>query len=159
MSRGNAHRFLEIGEIAFTNTPMEFVTVLGSCISVTFYNKDRKLAGICHGFLPKCKHSLCDNQCLKETKYVDCAIKTLVDKFTNEGINISKLDVNVIGGSNMLKSVSNKQRSIGELNTESAIKTLKSLGIRPVQIDCGGDYARKVVFDSHTGFVGVTVIK
>lgn len=41
-------KVLTPGEFIFTNEPCQIYTVLGSCVAVTYWHKDKKTGGMCH---------------------------------------------------------------------------------------------------------------
>ena len=62
-------------------------TVLGSCVSVTMFNRTRKVGAICHGLMPErgeMRRSGRDNG--DGFKYVDYSIRYMMDYFRSYGI-------------------------------------------------------------------------
>ena len=84
--------------------------------------------------------------------YVDRAIIALIDKMKRNGIKKKDITVMIIGGGDVLKNDKNiSYISIGEMNVQSAVNTLKKEGFKIYRKITGGSRGRKVIFYPHTG--------
>jgi chemotaxis protein CheD len=150
--------FLDIGQYITKADNGIVYSVLGSCLGIIFYDNDKKFGCFCHGFLPSCNMGSCDFGCLQDTKYVNCAIEKMVKDFSKRNLNLSKAFIAVIGGGNLIKSTSAQGNTIGELNIQSALKTLAKYNLKPTFMDIGDKKARKFFFNIKTGELKVESI-
>ncbi len=151
--------FLDIGQYLTVTKEGIVYSVLGSCLGIIFYDKTNKYGCFCHGFLPQCQQKECQLGCLSDTRYVNCAIEKMVREFKSKNLDIKKAYIALVGSGNLLQSASSQNSSIGELNYQSALNTLKKYGLRPHFIDVGETKARKFYFDVQTGKLKVEIIK
>ncbi len=120
--------YLHPGEMYISDRPALVCTVLGSCISVTFFSPRLKVGAICHGLLPACKkEKACTGNCADGLRYVECSIKRMTRKFTALGILNSEIEVKVFGGADMIKCdlKNGNPETVGMQNTKIALSTLK----------------------------------
>ncbi|MFC1670650.1 chemotaxis protein CheD [Spirochaetota bacterium] len=156
--------FLKLGEIVITDKPVLIRTVLGSCLSVIFYNKKTKLSGICHAQLPErydgnsdcfdncpvnCKTKVADS-C--DFKYVTCSIQYMIDEFSKRAIPKDKIDIKIFGGASVIPNIKNNQ-TIGESNFNTAIKLLNENKMNVKQKVVGGKQGMNLYFLPETGDV------
>jgi chemotaxis protein CheD len=147
---------LKPGEAYFTNRPERVLTVLGSCLSVTMFNRHRRLAGICHALLPECgRGKVCGGECPEEYRYVDCSIRRMLETFDRHCIPGKEIEVKCFGGSDMFPENISRQGlfSVGKQNIARAEKVIADEGLTILVKDVGGLYARKILFHTHTGEV------
>ncbi len=156
LQRGDmASVYLKPGEMFLGTEPTLVSTLLGSCVAVTMFSPHDGFGAICHGLLPTCREkSLCD--CDDELRYVDCAIRRMLESFAELGIAPAKLEVKVFGGSDMFQSdrpVTNSSITVGRQNIKVAQQMLEEQGLQISSIDVGGWRGRKILFFTHTGEV------
>jgi len=148
-------RYLLPGEIHFDDQPIMVNTVLGSCISVTMFNKEQHIGMICHGMMPSSKETFKqDENCMK---YLDCCILHMHDKFTSYNVKPREVEVKVFGGSDMF-AYAGVGDTIGQKNISSAISNLANLKYDIIAKDIGGQFTRKLYFSTETGIVYVRKI-
>jgi len=148
--------YLKPGEMHCTEKPMVVVTVLGSCLSVTMFNRRRGLGCICHGLLPHCSRPMNrEVECPDGLRYVDYSIRQMVKVFDRHDVPRSEIEVKCFGGADMFtqKNGNRGPVSIGKQNIVAAEKTLASEGLVPRVKDVGGRQGRKILFYTHTGEV------
>jgi len=149
--------YLHPGEMFISDRPALVSTVLGSCISVTFFSPRLKVGAICHGLLPTCKKekASCAGNCADGLRYVECSIKRMTKQFTALGIRNSEIEVKVFGGADMIKYglKNGNPETVGRQNTKIALSTLKDRNFQVKAFDTGGSRGRKLIFFSHTGEV------
>ncbi len=148
--------YLKPGEMHYTDQPTLVITVLGSCLSVTMHSSRLNVGGICHVLLPSCeKQKLCKTSCADKFKYVDCAVRHMVNLFERLGAERSELKVKYFGGADMFIRNTEKPApmSVGRQNSIIAEKIIKAEGLRVVSKDVGGPRGRKILFYSHSGEV------
>jgi chemotaxis protein CheD len=145
--------YLHPGEAFFCKKPLIVSTVLGSCISITMFNKQNKLAGISHCQLPKCdKYNInCDN-CDEPFKYVNCSVKKMLEKFNEHEINSDAIEVKLFGGADVLNNTNGViNYTVGKQNIITAKKIINKNNLNLVARDVGGKQGRKIFFNSETG--------
>ncbi len=148
--------YLKPGEIYFAEGPTLIVTVLGSCLSVTMFNRRKGLGGISHGFLPRCSSSnTCKKDCQEIFKFVDCSIRHLVKFFDLHGVKRREIEVKCFGAADMLarKIDTADTLAVGKQNVQTAKETILSEGLRILKMDVGGLQGRKIHFYTDTGKV------
>jgi chemotaxis protein CheD len=148
--------YLKPAEMHVTDLPTLVVTVLGSCLSVTMYNRRKKLGGICHGLLPRCpSQTTCAQGCTESFKFVDCSIRHMVKQFDQRGVSRSEIEVKCFGAANMF-SRNDKTTgidSMGRQNVQTAEEIILSEGLSILRMDVGGLQGRKILFYTDTGEV------
>ena len=154
--------YLRPGELHIGDHPGIVTTVLGSCISVTMFNRRRKIGAICHGLMPErteMRSSGRDNG--DGFKYVDYSIKYMIDYFRSYGIGPSEIEVKLFGGADMFPAGEGdpKYLSVGKKNVITALSTLKREGMAVQSRDTGGIQGRKLHFYLHTGDVFLKKLK
>ena len=154
--------FLHPGEVIFSKKPMIVATILGSCVSITFYNKRTKIAGISHCQLPKCKgpHTGCE-ECEDPYKYVDCTIRKMLEKFMSLKINKDEIEVKIFGGGDVLNKSNSlvKSKTVGRQNIDAAIRTVQKSNLNLVAMDVGGKTGRKIFFLTGIGEIYLNRLK
>jgi len=73
---------IQPGELYIARTPLMLQTILGSCVSVTFWSKRLALGAMCHGVLPKCPRGAALRE---QFRYVDSAIRYLLQQLDASG--------------------------------------------------------------------------
>lgn len=143
---------LGIGEGGLYINPTVVTTVLGSCVSVTFYCKNKKIGAIFHALLPE----IPDNEKNKLSsdcfKYVDASIRHILHSFGRRGVKTNQIEAKVFGGAEgAFKGVIKP----GEKNILTAYEVLAAHDIKIVASGVGGSKGRNLVFISNTGEVFV----
>lgn len=127
---------------------------LGSCVGIALYDAQAKVGGLAHIMLPDSTQARAtDNQ----AKFADTALPLLLDQILRLGAVRSRITAKIAGGSQMFSFVQATDiMRIGDRNAEAVRAVLKSLSIRLLVEDCGGNYGRTVelMLDS-----GIFVIK
>jgi chemotaxis protein CheD len=148
--------FLRAGEMHFTARPELVVTLLGSCLSVTMFNRRTKLGGVCHSILPQCEsRTQCVENCLETFRYVDCSIRMMVHLFERHSVKRNEIEVKCFGGANMFSRRAQVSGSIfiGKQNIQTAKQIIHSEGLNILAMDVGGLQGRKIFFYTDTGEV------
>lgn len=142
------HVFLKPGELFLSRNPAIVSTVLGSCISITFFEPAARLGAMCHVMLPS--GPMGDGY-----KFLDSTLNYMVEKIGGMGILLAACDVKMFGGADVLLplELQGSRMSIGQQNIQEAQRRLDALGIVPKASDVGGKLGRKLFFNSYTGDV------
>lgn len=151
---------LKPGELYFTSKEEIIKTLLGSCITVTFYHSPTKLSGISHSLLPSnkftcysCKHCVVNCKRKKDEnpyKYVSNAIAHMYKVFRLKGVPHDEIRVKLFGGA---KLIHNFKSNIGQENIQKAHETIEQLDLVIDKEDTGGQYGRLLNFYSSSGTV------
>jgi chemotaxis protein CheD len=143
-----ADYMLQPGYIYVTKSPALISTVLGSCVSVSIYDKKLKVGGMNHFRFPQ------PNTPEESTVLFGIfVIVQLVKLMKNLGCKRKNLNAQIFGGAynNEVESEVN-----GIENIKIAEKMLSKIGIKILSKDTGGCLGRKIVFNTFTGeiFIG-----
>jgi len=139
--------YLKPGELTVSEAPAEVATVLGSCVAVTFYSPYHLVGAICHAMLPRGGEDC-------GFKYVDGALRYMLNDFDQRGIRRNEIVAKLFGGSDMFKVLHpSKINTVGRQNIAMAQQLLQQQGIGLTVTDVGGRQGRKLVFFPHTGEV------
>jgi len=144
-----AMRHLKPGELICPKKPMVISTILGSCIAITFYSRQLGRGCMCHAVLPSSKGE-------ENMKYVDRALRCMLESFDRLQIPRQDLEVKLFGGADTLslmigKTTAKQTGSIGSQNISAALALIAREGLRIKASDLGGLEGRKLFFYSHTG--------
>jgi len=157
---GKPHIYLKPGELCVSERAIIVTTVLGSCVSATFFHRPTGLAAICHAMQPRCPKGpwapgRCPPECKNIFRYAVCAIQTMKVKMVGLGVRPVDLEVKLFGGAALIGTCygDRNSNSIGKLNVEAAMETINSCNLALKVADVGGVYGRKLIFDTGTGQV------
>jgi chemotaxis protein CheD len=157
---GLPHVHLKIGEGIVTRRALLISTVLGSCVSVTFFSRRLQLAGIFHAMLPVITQSY--RPCNEPCRFVDSAIEAVYGNFEKRGLHPEEVEVKLFGGAfSMGLREEHPDRcmiDVGGRNVLTAREVLaaKGLEIRSDQVQ--GTRGRKLLFNTRTGEVWVKLL-
>jgi chemotaxis protein CheD len=127
---------------------------LGSCVGIALYDPQTKVGGLAHIMLPDSTQARATDN---TAKFADTALPVLLDQVLALGGSRNRLTAKIAGGSQMFSfAQATDVMRIGDRNVEAVKAVLKSLSIRLVAEDVGGNYGRTVelLLDS-----GIFVIK
>uniref|UniRef100_I2PYH4 Probable chemoreceptor glutamine deamidase CheD n=1 Tax=Desulfovibrio sp. U5L TaxID=596152 RepID=I2PYH4_9BACT len=147
--------FLNVAQGGLYDRPTMAHTVLGSCVSVTFFAPRHGLAAIFHALLPRSTEYRLHAPETTPYKFVDTAITTLVHRLAHRGVRPCDIECKVFGGASALFA---EEMSVGRRNVETAFATLADLGLRIAASNVGGERGRKIVFASSTGEIFVRLL-
>ncbi|WP_100183011.1 chemotaxis protein CheD [Candidatus Nitrosotenuis aquarius] len=121
-------------------------TFVGSCVAICLYDSVAKVAGMAHVMLPK--NNTTDQVPKPEGKFVDVAIKVLLDKLTANGAMRTRLKAKMAGGASVFQTEGNKNVfNIGTRNVDAIRAILGENKIPIVSEDVGEKGGRWVIFD------------
>ena len=144
-------KFVMGGQLVIAETPMELVTIVGSCVAVCLWDRKTKIGGMNHYMLP----SVNDVTNLMNGGF--SATRMLIKSMVSKMSEIKNLEAKIFGGGN--KFFSENFLVVGSQNVAAAKHVLKEAGIPIVLQNTGGIFGRKVHFDTLTGNVSVTAIE
>jgi chemotaxis protein CheD len=139
--------YLHPAELVVATDPTEVVTVLGSCVSVTFHHPRTRMGAICHAVLPTGSGD--------PSRFVDQSVHYILDFFKQHQVKPRELVIKLFGGADMFSkfALNGRNRSVGAQNITLAIDTLREAGLHPNIMDIGGQQGRKLLYFTHTGEV------
>lgn len=132
-------------------------TVLGSCVSVTLFDKARCIGGINHFMLPGDLEEK-DLEKSHNAKYGMFAIELLYNDLLKAGSRKQDIVAKVFGGGSVLK-IGTGPNKIPQGNVDFAFEYLKREAIPVIACDTGGILPRKIFFFVRTGKVLLKRIK
>lgn len=147
---------LQPGELYLARTPAILRTILGSCVSVTFWSPRLGAGALCHGVLPRCPAVLPAGLSISEGhRYVDFSIRYLAKQFDALGARRDELEMKVFGGADVLPLLSDRadRPTVGAMNCQAALEVLEEEGLRITASDLGGVRGRRIHFHTGTGEV------
>jgi len=111
------------GKLLIVSEPLTVVTVLGSCVAITMFERKHGLAAICHAMLPsppqRERRSIKSEACFR---YMSFAVPAMISAYRRCGIDFETIEAKMFGGAAVIgHSVSPLTGgSIGEVNVEVA---------------------------------------
>ncbi|MBU5636098.1 chemotaxis protein CheD [Geomonas sp. Red69] len=144
--------FLKPGQIMVSSEPVLVTTLLGSCVAVTIFSCRLRLGAICHAQLPSSDNPSGGEHDGYRGKYVDSAIRAMLERLMQRGALRGELEAKVFGGADMFDA-RGRMRSVGRQNSEMALRVLAHETVRVAKQDLGGERGRKIIFHSNTGEV------
>ncbi|RJQ77194.1 MAG: chemotaxis protein CheD [Desulfobacteraceae bacterium] len=148
--------YLKPGELYFSKQPAVVTTILGSCVSATFFHRSTRLAGICHAVQPRCRNPVgCRGECRVAGRYAVCAVKAMIRRMVCDEMRFKDIEVKLFGGATMMAGPhpGSGSNGMGRKNVISAMETISSNGLILKVADVGGALGRKIIFDTATGAV------
>ena len=133
--------YLHPGYIYAGLTDTIITTVLGSCISVSLWDKKNHFGGMNHYIFPE------DLKNESSSKYGDVACTYLLKVMKDYGAKKENLVAHIVGGSSNTALGSD----IGIKNALMAKKILKKQSIYISTWDVGGELGRKMIFNTSSG--------
>lgn len=153
ISPGAIDIFLQPGEVYFGDRGTRIRTVLGSCVSITFWHPRLLLGGMCHYMLPG-RNGCADRE--RDGRYADEAIELLIDEMRTAGTRPRDYQTKIFGGGRMFSFAAGKGvLDIGNRNIETARRLLRDHGLEPAGEHLAGIGHRSIVFDVASGDVWV----
>lgn len=139
----NNVRSVSIGQIVVSKSVNDVLVAygLGSCVAVSFYDPNAKVAGMLHALLPSASGngSAPDNP----AKFVELGVPLLLDEVKKMGALKNRIIVRICGGAHMLSAPGlSNTLNIGNRNVEMAKETLKKMGFILKAEDTGGNAGR-----------------
>ncbi|MBL0744561.1 chemotaxis protein CheD [Chryseolinea lacunae] len=144
--------YIQNGQFFITTTPVLISTVLGSCVSVCLWDKRTHIGGMNHYLLPGTEEDKAGNA---DRGFP--AVKMLIRSLLNRGVDKADLEAKIFGGCNSLYQ-KNDLYEIGKRNIDVARQILKENDIAIVASDTGGQFGRKIIFNTGTGKVKMRLL-
>lgn len=152
---GESVFYLQPGECLLTSEPLRVVTVLGSCLAVTFHDPVSRLSAMCHAVLPnrRCRGRYGEHD--SPYRFVDEAVARLVERLERHGVPRARLEVKVFGGAEVPAQGRRLApgMAVGRRNVKAAFDAVQARGIPVLTSDVGGPRGRTLVFSTCSGEV------
>lgn len=148
--------FLQPGDVFFGDRDMRIRTVLGSCVSMTFWHPGLLVGGMCHYMLPKRSLEMRGvSTASLDGRYADEALEIMANEIKVVGAPQREYQVKLFGGGNMFPDRSNPVSNVGIKNVEIARRLVAKHDLNCVAEHLGGDGHRNLIFDVWSGHVWV----
>jgi chemotaxis protein CheD len=138
--------FLSPGEMRCRTDAAVVSTILGSCVAVCLWDKQRRFGGINHYLLPR------RGVAPPSLRYGDVALFRLSREMESLGCREADLRAKVFGGAAVLPYGS-RAETVGAQNVSVALETLRYLGIPVLARRTGGERGLFIRFNTGTGRV------
>lgn len=140
-----------IGQLAISKNPGEVLIAygLGSCIGVSCWDPQAKVAGLAHILLPSADGKRPDER--EPARFADIGIDLLIARLAESGAVARRLVVKLAGGAAVLGPANAEKFKIGERNAEAIKERLKRHGLSPAATDIGGTRGRTLELHPASG--------
>ena len=129
---------------------------LGSCVGIALFDSMTKIGGLAHIMLPDSTQARSNEN---PAKFADTALPLMLDDMIRMGAMKSRITAKIAGGAQMFTFANATDiMRVGERNSEAVRIILKSLDIRLLADDTGGNYGRTVELKLDTGVFRVKTI-
>lgn len=141
--------YLLPGQLHASAEPCRITTILGSCVSVCLFDASRLAGGMNHFLLPISRGP----EAADSLRFADHATIALLEKLMAMGCTLENITAKVFGGAALFQTKRQYGESLGAKNVAAAVRLLENAGIPIIASETGGDYGRKVIFDTEEGAV------
>ena len=144
-------RLVGVGDFKMAADGYKLKTVLGCCVGICFYDKEKKIGALLHTMLPTPLPTISKNPKEKPTKFVDTGINKVLQSLKRKyGVDERSLTAKVFGGAKMIES---SVRNIGKNNVKRTEEVLAEKKIKILNKKVGGEKGYRIEFDVSTGRV------
>jgi chemotaxis protein CheD len=151
------------GEMYLAKRPVLLQTILGSCVSATFWSPRLGIGALCHGVLPICPYPWNARTAWEAEgyRYVDFSLQALSHIFNTFGLGRHEIEVKLFGGADVIPIFASRadRPTVGSLNAKRATEILEQEGLTICSQDLKGTRGRKVIFSTKTGDVFVRKLR
>lgn len=143
---------LHPGELFFGQSPRVVYTLLGSCVAVTVWHRQRKIGGMCHYLLAH-RQPQANARKLPAGYFAEDAFNFFDHKVKQFQLPANEIEVKVFGGGNMFNQSLSSSINVATNNVTSAKQLIEQRGWQLVSASVGGSRYRKLYFNLSTGDV------
>ncbi|MDO9139388.1 MAG: chemotaxis protein CheD [Methylobacter sp.] len=151
--------FLQPGDYYFAGRDTRIRTVLGSCVSMTFWHPQLLVGGMCHYMLPgRRSERRAGDWPVPNGRFADEAVALLLSRMDRVGTPHQEYQVKLFGGGDMFPETNQNRDEmprIGVQNVQAARRLAKKYSFTCVAEHLGGIGHRTVIFDVWNGEVWV----
>jgi chemotaxis protein CheD len=147
---------LAAGHLVITREPQIVVTVLGSCVAVTMFERTSGMAAICHAMLAQPRPSeVVGAGDPGRFRFVSHAVPSMIAAFRRAGVNRRAIEVKLFGGGNVIGPPAQEfaGSGVGAVNVAAAREILEAAELIVSAESSGGRHGRKILFNTATGEV------
>ena len=127
-----------------------FKTLLGSCVALMFYDKDKKVKGMNHFLLPKTENTIDD------MKYGLYSVEAMLNEMYKMGCKKQNMVAKISGGADIMQ-LNLTNVSIGQRNVDFAKEFCRSEGFKVLSEHTRGEHGRLILLaDNFDTFIKVT---
>ena len=142
-----AQVYLHAGQLHAAAAPTAITTVLGSCVAVCLWDRERGVGGVNHFLLPY----FVAGGAASSPRFGNVAMARLVEGVVALGARRQNLQAKVFGGACVIDAFHGRGEHLGTKNVEVAVALLEREQIPVVAQDVGGRRGRKVIFHTDSG--------
>lgn len=159
MDHPRIDRFLRPGEQAVGDARHRLRTLLGSCVSITLWQPQRRVGAMSHFLLPRRQRpSVPGRQDALDARYGEEALALMVQGLARRGIDARHCVARIFGGGDMFPAQPRAPRAgrtgdVGRRNGEAARALLQALGVPVASESLFGIGHRRIEFDIASGEV------
>lgn len=135
---------VHIGEVKLGHPDCELKTILGSCVGIALFWKNKNKMALAHCLLPL------GHSASHPGKFVNQAIETLCHILHATSADYKYLEAIVVGGAKITTYIQSPLLNIGEMNIIAALRGLSERKINIVFQDIGDHYGRHLKIDCNT---------
>jgi len=117
---------------------ISFKTLLGSCVAIMFYDKNKKVKGMNHFLLPATENSN------EDMKYGLYSVEAMLNEMYKLGCKKENMAAKISGGADIM-NMSSMSKSIGHRNVEFAHTFCKAEGFRILSDHTRGNEGRVIL--------------
>lgn len=149
--------FLQPGDHYFGDRDTRIRTVLGSCVSLTFWHPNLLVGGMCHYMLPSRDNERRGSAGpIPDGRYADEAIALMMKDIDAIGASHKEYQVKLFGGGNMFPETRKEgDGHVGQRNVGMARKLVMKHGFAHMAEHLGGIGHRNIIFEVWNGDVWV----
>lgn len=130
-----------VAQLKIASQPAVLRTILGSCVGICVYDRNKKTGGLAHILLPK------QTNPDQPEKFADSAVQLLIDMLLKQGCRREFMSAKIAGGASMFKfSAQSPLGQIGDHNVEAVKEALEKKKIPLLEEDTGGSVGRVIDF-------------
>ena len=148
-ARNTIEVFLMPGESFVGDADYRIRTMLGSCVSITLWSRQRRIGAMSHFLLStrgKRGREL-------NGKYGDEAVLLMLKELCRRGVAPPECEAKIFGGASMLPDAGADTMHVGQKNGATARQLMEQLGIPVVSESLYGIGHRNIIFDIASGDV------
>jgi chemotaxis protein CheD len=144
--------YLQPGEFHFGASHTRIRTLLGSCVSITFWHPQRRIGGMCHYMLPSRKRA---NDDQLSGKYGNEAMAMFMGEVARHKSRPQEYEIKIFGGGSMMESLGRHAmaENVAERNVQQARRLMLEYGLTIKAESLGGVGYRQLVFELWSGDV------
>ena len=142
------------GELYISRKPSKISTLLGSCVTVTVFNRRHRFGGMNHFMIPRQHDSSSDE---KDYRFGDLSTRALFDKILRIDSDRDQLEVKLFGGGMVVDAL--EKAKIGKNNVRVAREIITEYGLSVSAESVENEHGLKLIFNNYTGQVWVKPIQ